>query len=68
MRFISVVHVLSALVLAAVAAPVIDNSIAPVSTTDTQDSDVFQTISIPNDGFGISDEAQPVADPGCVIV
>ncbi|KAJ7766021.1 hypothetical protein B0H16DRAFT_1522810 [Mycena metata] len=70
MQFISVFSVLAAIVLATVAAPV--DTIPAVATPQAQGespqrTEVFQTIDIPNGGLGISEEADPKSDPGCVI-
>ncbi|KAJ6528902.1 hypothetical protein B0H19DRAFT_1083239 [Mycena capillaripes] len=66
MRFIPVVHVVAALVLATVTAPVADKEVSLVGAREDQDSDVFQTADISNGSFGISEEAMPQQpDPGC---
>ncbi|KAJ7339984.1 hypothetical protein DFH08DRAFT_964007 [Mycena albidolilacea] len=67
MRFISVFHVLSALVLATAAAPVIGNGISTANTTEKQKPDLIQTIDIPNVDYGNVEEAEPETDAGCVI-
>ncbi|KAJ7028371.1 hypothetical protein C8F04DRAFT_1119821 [Mycena alexandri] len=72
MQFISVFHILAAMVLATVAAPVFSPALPAVTTVQTQGenpqpTEVFQTIDIPNGGLGISEEADPQPDTGCVI-
>ncbi|KAJ7087021.1 hypothetical protein C8R44DRAFT_991465 [Mycena epipterygia] len=72
MRLISVIHILCALVLATVAAPVGDKALSTVDTRDnTEDgnNDTFQTIdpTPPNTVHAISDEVDPEPDDGCVV-
>ncbi|KAJ6453748.1 hypothetical protein C8R45DRAFT_1112306 [Mycena sanguinolenta] len=70
MRFISVFHVLSAVALATVAAPVVDKSISAVSARDDLQTspDVIQPIDISSSGHGNVEEVDPdEPDTGCVI-
>ncbi|KAJ6536467.1 hypothetical protein DFH09DRAFT_1179052 [Mycena vulgaris] len=77
MRLISVIHILCALVVAAVAAPVDHKSLSAGQATEKhvdtdQSTDVFQPIEVKPvseipEPQAISEEVDPVEDSGCIV-